>query len=870
MSDVPPWKQAIFDRRKRQEEEEKRRKAQDDAYLASLPPWKRALLLKQREKQQQADAALLADFDKPKSPVHVAQTRKKEAPPAPRGARGGNAVAASASAQPRGSASGSSYTHVKTNQPATPAYTSASRGARYTSPPPPAPTGTVSPPRRTSVTVLPEDVSGLGVSTSAPVRSHGPISLRPRPARPAVDIQEKRRSFEESEDPKLANMPAWKKALILKRRAAQGSQSSSAATKQDVQQNRSSPVGREAEDPPTSISTSRAQHRADEKLNRRSPSPLQRGTSPIPRETSPAPGRASPVPRRETSPTPWREQSPVPGRASPVPRRETSPTPWREQSPVPGRASPVHRREQSPVPGRASPVHRREQSPVPRQVSPVHNRDISPTPRREPSPVPGRASPVPRRETSPNPWREVSPPPRKETSPRPIPEALSQSKPAPRKPVDESVVLLHSRSLTSSEPVLAETRQLEEKPSTTKTASSSKPQAKKAARSRAKKNSKKDRGGDESGGIVLLSSRRIGSPEPQDLPPAPSTTHERRAAPTGQGRRPAPPPPPPSKPPQGVASSTRDTRAQKTTVPPASLRTKPQPEIVNRQSQESNLPNKLVEQEGITLHPPVFKEVDVWANVSEDDPKFLQLPQWKQALIKRRRADIVKRTTSPPPTSPPPDKPKHIHTQWSPRNSLTDSRAPELPQWKLDLLKRQQTNKTNAPRNYGLDRSKPSETKPVSVTSSGGVRALLDKFNKAPPPPRPTRIQQSPPRAVHVPWEDKNETKIVTVLVSPDEGDSTSDSSDDDIDEIPLTNIDELSSDEMDDEDSGISTKDGSKPGKKRYSYSLLPESPTEPVPDTLTVPSAGEDDDELTGEIREQRRPSILIDTDNKPTKVR
>lgn len=44
------------------------------------------------------------------------------------------------------------------------------------------------------------------------------------------------------------------------------------------------------------------------------------------------------------------------------------------------------------------------------------------------------------------------------------------------------------------------------------------------------------------------------------------------------------------------------------------------------------------------LRPPVFQEVKEWANVPENDPQFQSLPQWKKALILRRREDIAKRS----------------------------------------------------------------------------------------------------------------------------------------------------------------------------------------------------------------------------------
>lgn len=439
------------------------------------------------------------------------------------------------------------------------------------------------------------------------------------------------------------------------------------------------------------------------------------------------------------------------------------------------------------------------------------------------------------------------------------------------------MVLLHSRPLAPPEPFeLPQTEQNEfyEKPPSPTRAASPTSKDKKTARTSAKKGSKKGskkkaKESNESGGIVLLSSRSIGSPEPQTPTPALSKPQEKRARPTAQNqsnsaaRRPAPPPPS-SKSTQAPASSSKPSRGQKP---------KPQPEIVNRRSPE---PSKLVEQEGVTLHPPVFKEVDTWANVPEDDPKFLKLPQWKQALIKRRRADIVKRTASPPPPSPPPDKTKeHIHTQWSPRNSLVEARAPELPRWKQDLLNKQQTGKVSKPQNYGLEQNnRPSQEKQQRGPASSNVRALLERFNKAgsdgreeyspPPPPRPSQLRTSPPRSTPL---AETEVQMASMEMSPGDSDSTSDTSDDDMDEIPLTNIDEISSDE---DDSGISTKDGSQKGKK-YSYSLVPDSPEEEVQPTITLRLPSEEGDEQkTSELIQERRPSILVDPSNRQPKVR
>lgn len=89
-------------------------------------------------------------------------------------------------------------------------------------------------------------------------------------------------------------------------------------------------------------------------------------------------------------------------------------------------------------------------------------------------------------------------------------------------------------------------------------------------------------------------------------------------------------------------------------VPAAVVIKQPVPEVVNRQTEVNQAEQRLVQQEGKTLHPPIYKEVDQWANVGEEDEKFKKLPLWKQALIKRRRADIAVRTGQPVAVSPTP------------------------------------------------------------------------------------------------------------------------------------------------------------------------------------------------------------------------
>ncbi len=836
MSDVPPWKQAIFDRRKKQEEDEKRRRAEDDAYLASLPPWKRALLLKQRERQQVDVVSEPVDrsdsFGKQTSPTHQPPRRetspRRTVSPVPTGTHTGGSASTKPSwarernqRTPTSSGRGSSSANAKTNNSATPASSTTashnhkSGGARQTSPPPSS-TRVTSPQRRSSVTVLPED-TGLSVNSATcppPTKSYGPVSLRQKQS-PVVHVQDKRRSFEE-EDSKLANIPAWKKALLLRRRATQGNQTSSPSTKPEAQKR-----GR-------SLSPTSPSAKPEAQKRGRSLSPVEKDVVTIPMSQT--------TEKREENSFDQKPASPI--------RRATSPTPRSGTQ-----------REIKPV--RREPVDEPDSS-----VVLLHSRPITP-----PEPVSAA---------------------RRETSPTPTAGIQRRSKPPPLDKPDSSVMLLHSRPITSPEPVLTA---FDVKPSSPARAASPKPETQKTqkpSRLRTKKGTKKEQKAKESNGdsgVVLLSSRRIGSPEPVLISaPAPALDkpQERRQSPTPASRRPAPLPPSS----KTTQAPSQDARKKKSSLPASSTKAKPQPEVVNRRTSESSLPGKLVDQEGITLRPPVFKEVDVWANVTEDDPKFLNLPQWKQALIRRRRADIIKRTTSPSPPSSPTGTPTgetHIHTPWSPRNSLVA--APELPQWKQELLKQRQGDRTNKPKNYGLEcdtssdrnqrRNLPTGTN-AGITSPGSVRALLDRFNKGggrndvvSPPPRPSIVHQPPSIPASKPWvRGTTETRIATIRITPNEGDLSSEGSDEDLEEITLTNIDELSSDEMDEDDSGISTKGESQQGKT-YSYSLVPDSPETLAPPTSFLVAPEEEDDQTSG-FREERRPSILIDPDNKPKKVR
>lgn len=343
---------------------------------------------------------------------------------------------------------------------------------------------------------------------------------------------------------------------------------------------------------------------------------------------------------------------------------------------------------------------------------------------------------------------------------------------------------------------------------------------------------------------------------------------------------------------------------------------RPQPEIVNRTLNE---PQKLVEQEGVTLLPPVYKEVDEWANVSEADPKFSTLPTWKQALIRRRRNDIAKRTgtsesepssevpqnksntssgkptkakkskkgsytvnTSPPssptlrpaaqsvvsiPASPPsrraatyvvnpspPGSPKKQSTlvtssrRSSPPSSPTDKESFSLPSsgdnvplWKKQLLERKsQGLSSSEQQEKRLMQTSGSGNKNVQSKTGGSVKAMLNRFNQgrsfdsvASQHPMPSNT-----------WGGSKSTAAAMVNHNQVEL-SAGESSDED---IPFTNIDEVSSD--DDDDSGIV-----KGGTVLLSFKPISNSPQLSNSNALSA-------SHLPGSVNMGRRSSILAVT--------
>ena len=215
---------------------------------------------------------------------------------------------------------------------------------------------------------------------------------------------------------------------------------------------------------------------------------------------------------------------------------------------------------------------------------------------------------------------------------------------------------------------------------------------------------------------------------------------------------------------------------------------KPKPEVVNREPADSGS-GKLVTQEGVTLHPPVYKEVEQWANVLETDEKFLSLPTWKQAMIKRRRADIAKRSVQnvpaeekKPKTSAEPVKP--VHTAWSPRNSVDIQNDTSGPNWKQEKLRKR---KATPPPSKII----PEEKIITGTPTSSSVQSLLGRFGgtqpaRTAPSNKPTtdnkQNQQQQHRAFNVGDGESSDSELEDVVVTCIDEEDTSDEDDSGID----------------------------------------------------------------------------------------
>lgn len=260
------------------------------------------------------------------------------------------------------------------------------------------------------------------------------------------------------------------------------------------------------------------------------------------------------------------------------------------------------------------------------------------------------------------------------------------------------------------------------------------------------------------------------------------------------------------------------------------------PEVVNRANREDSevSSQRLVEQEGKTLHPPVYKEVDEWADVKEEDNKFKDLPLWKQALIKRRRADIAKRTGLPVSisTTLPPSTSNSISRPTSTRQTAPATRTSKedsTPQPKKKKLTSKQPNKSSVESKKATKKIFPAISSSEKNKNAGASRRSKHHTGVSPSTKAKENENTKPVRKAPAPPSVEKE-EMFTYNFSKsshhtlDTGGS-SDSTDSDFEEAIITNLDD-----SDEGDSGIvlqhySTTTSSSPnlGKKSLSESILP-----------------------------------------------
>jgi hypothetical protein len=179
----------------------------------------------------------------------------------------------------------------------------------------------------------------------------------------------------------------------------------------------------------------------------------------------------------------------------------------------------------------------------------------------------------------------------------------------------------------------------------------------------------------------------------------------------------------------------------------------PQPEVVNASKDGRMESPTLVRKtdEGITQRAPVIKSTSKWADITENDPEFQKLPSWKQAVIRRRREDMEKRTA-------PVEKPQEKEVK-------KDTAGPISTPWSKEM-NRQQTQSQQQERNEITPAKTPpkvvvNEDAPPSAGGVSKVQALLGQFSGG-----QVVRRKIPPAA-----PEKKESEVAFTLIDEDESD---------------------------------------------------------------------------------------------------
>lgn len=816
---VPAWKQALIERKKKAEMEQERKAREEEEQLASVPPWKRALLLRQKEKEQKEQKAVdtrksstverTDSFARRQAQVKAGEERKE--PSWTRKSSPNTSAATPTSTY--ASASASSWKATKPDGRRVAINTDGNRSVSRN-------TGADS--TANSATDVRSRVSGShgdGLASKTVLRTAAartsPPGVRrmedtgrklhghaPPPKKPDAHktteavVESKRRSFED-DDRKSADMPAWKKALIMRRRAqseASSSKEPDTAVSARTQQTASTP---DAPQPASDshgvrfLSDGRVAYNKNQPSAQQTPS-IGEATEESRKEEARAQHLASMGTAGEPSPAPVQPASSLDSAAAHRPKSFSTSSSGREPAAAITRVNSPKTEQSRALPTAAKlasadkPSHSR-QPPAKPPRSQTARRQAS-TASRAPAGHTGdsasKAAPKPPATTSSGKSFRVAPP--KPESKVSAVRSLFERSPTPPLLPSSTKTREHSSRPKLGTSIHASKLQPSPRPPQEERVERHPP-----AEQESRKTPARPTQGEPMQPLATAFSSSAKKPPLQDLqkppPPKQASKVPDRAA--------------PKSPPRGVAE-------------PARTRTRP--EIIRGEEADPRS-NRLLTLEGVTLRAPVFREVDEWADVPEDDAKFKQLPPWKQALIKRRRRDIARRTgtavekENEKDALPGPSSNGYIKTAWSPRNSLVDLKPPAAEPGRRQVP--QKTEQRLHTVTVSL-KTKPSAERrpapPASRNATGGnVKALMSRFTSssgtASQPAQATSLTS--PSHGSGGWTQRQQTAVSRppphrLMETGDEAISSGDS-DAEVEEVTLTNIDDISSDE--DSDSSIS-----------------------------------------------------------------
>ena len=246
--------------------------------------------------------------------------------------------------------------------------------------------------------------------------------------------------------------------------------------------------------------------------------------------------------------------------------------------------------------------------------------------------------------------------------------------------------------------------------------------------------------------------------------------------------------------------------------------------------------------------PPILKDKDPWAHVSEDDPQFKALPPWKQAMIMRRRYDI-RRRSNPEINVSSLQKSTQDETDfaeevpaWKKEAMLKKSQDKaddnddfpdiddDMPEWKKEKLREQFKNKSKSkslpallPSNKQVRNKQPSENIPEWKKEAMKGKQTSQKDDDIPEWKKEQQLKQKQQQQNIPEWkkeamksqktvEKKDDAPVLKSMKplsperntqSPSPTKTSNPIPDDDEDDVPCTNIDDISDSEESDDATG-------------------------------------------------------------------